>query len=123
MEEIRLKFGNNIRKFRKLKNLSIESLAEKSNLNPKYLGSVERAESNISFDNIINLSKALDIEPSELFIFNENINLDLYYLILNLKKENIEHILELLKLINNDSEQNLHLYKEMIKLIQENLKL
>lgn len=64
MNNIKLQFGKNLKNARYLKKLSQESLAEKSNLHRTYIGSVERGERNISLENIIILSRALDLPPA-----------------------------------------------------------
>jgi len=59
-------FGNNVKKARKNKFLSQEELAELCSLHRTYIGSVERGERNISLENIVIISRALDISLSEL---------------------------------------------------------
>ena len=49
--------GSSIRDARKKKGLTQEELAEKADVNPKFLGKVERAETNIS---LVMLSKVCD---------------------------------------------------------------
>jgi len=56
----------NIRKLRHAKGLSQEALAEIAGLHRTYVGSVERAERNISIDSIENLAKALGVSPADL---------------------------------------------------------
>lgn len=43
-----------------------EKLAEKADLHPNYLGSVERGERNIALENIIAIAKALGCSPKDL---------------------------------------------------------
>lgn len=43
-----------------------EELAERAELHPTYVGSVERGERNISLENIIALSRALSCSPKDL---------------------------------------------------------
>lgn len=43
-----------------------EELAEKADLHPTYVGSVERGERNIAIENIIALAKALGCSPKDL---------------------------------------------------------
>lgn len=51
----------NIKKYRKMHNLSQEELAYKSGLHRTYISSVERCERNISIDAIEKLANALQI--------------------------------------------------------------
>lgn len=45
-----------------------EELAEKADLHPTYVGSVERGERNIALENIVAITKkALECHPGELF--------------------------------------------------------
>jgi transcriptional regulator with XRE-family HTH domain len=43
-----------------------EELAEKAELHPTYLGSVERGERNIALENIIAIAKGLGCSPKDL---------------------------------------------------------
>jgi transcriptional regulator with XRE-family HTH domain len=52
-------FAENLRKARRMKGLSQEHLAELANLHRTYVGSVERAERNVSIDNMERLASAL----------------------------------------------------------------
>jgi len=54
-------FAENLRKARLAKKLSQEQLAELANLHRTYVGSVERAERNVSIDNIERLAMALGV--------------------------------------------------------------
>ncbi len=66
-KEILIKFGNNVRKYRKEKGLSQEELSFKAELHRTYIGMIERAEKNITLINIGKIAKALDIEIKDLF--------------------------------------------------------
>ena len=54
-------FAENLRKARQAKKLSQEDLAELANLHRTYVGSVERAERNVSIDNMERLAVALGV--------------------------------------------------------------
>jgi transcriptional regulator with XRE-family HTH domain len=54
-------FAENLRKARLVKKLSQEDLAELSGLHRTYVGSVERAERNVSIDNMERLSAAVGV--------------------------------------------------------------
>lgn len=72
MANLRRLFGNRIREFRKANKLSQQGLAAKAGLHYTYVDSVERGESNISFDNIVKIADALEIPVNELFAFPVN---------------------------------------------------
>ena len=59
-------FAENLRKARLAKGLSQEDLAELAGLHRTYVGSVERAERNISIDNMERLAAALDASLTSL---------------------------------------------------------
>ena len=61
------RLGESIRRGRKFLNLSQEDFAEACGLHRTYIGQVERGEINISLANILRISRALKIEPSDLF--------------------------------------------------------
>jgi transcriptional regulator with XRE-family HTH domain len=60
------KFGEQVRKLRKVRDLSQEDLAELAGLHPNYIGGIERGERNLALLNILRLAKALGVSPSEL---------------------------------------------------------
>jgi transcriptional regulator with XRE-family HTH domain len=62
----RIEFGRQMRRRRYELDLSIEQLAEKAELHPNYVGSVERGERNIALENIIALAKALGCSARDL---------------------------------------------------------
>jgi transcriptional regulator with XRE-family HTH domain len=61
-------FAENLRKYRRQKNLSQENLADMAGLHRTYVGSVERGERNISIDNIERLANALECSIAELLV-------------------------------------------------------
>ena len=54
-------FADSLRKARLAKGLSQEDLAESADLHRTYVGSVERAERNVSIDNMEKLAKAVGV--------------------------------------------------------------
>jgi transcriptional regulator with XRE-family HTH domain len=59
-------FAAHLRRARLAKELSQEDLAELAGLHRTYVGSVERAERNVSIDNMERLAKALGCPMSQL---------------------------------------------------------
>ena len=62
----RIIFAENLRKARLAKKLSQENLAELSGLHRTYVGSVERAERNVSIENMERLSLAVSVSLPDL---------------------------------------------------------
>lgn len=65
--EISIQFGNKVREIRIQKGLSQEHLAELANVHRTYIGMIERAEKNITLNNIEKIANALNINIKELF--------------------------------------------------------
>ena len=63
---VRKAFGLKVRMRRFEIGITQEELAEKADLHPTYVGSVERGERNIAIENIIALAKALGCSPKDL---------------------------------------------------------
>ncbi len=66
LKSARQRFADNMRIARLKMRLSQDELAERSGLHRTYVGSVERAERNISIDNMEAIANALDLELAEL---------------------------------------------------------
>ncbi|KKT06582.1 MAG: Protein containing Helix-turn-helix type 3 domain protein [Parcubacteria group bacterium GW2011_GWA2_43_17] len=60
------KFGEKVREERLKQNLSQEELATKAGVHRTYIGMIERAEKNITLENIEKIAKALGLKPAEL---------------------------------------------------------
>ncbi|MBM3251109.1 MAG: helix-turn-helix transcriptional regulator [Candidatus Nealsonbacteria bacterium] len=65
--EILIKFGNKVRKERNKLGLSQEELASKAGVHRTYIGMIERAEKNITLENIEKVAKALNLKLSDFF--------------------------------------------------------
>ena len=65
MDDILKLFGNNIRRYRKEKNISQEKLAELTDLHRTYISDIERSKRSISLQKI---AEALEIEVYKLFM-------------------------------------------------------
>lgn len=64
---ILIKFGKKVREERLKQNLSQEQLASKADVHRTYIGMIERAEKNITLENIEKIAKALSLNLSDLF--------------------------------------------------------
>ncbi len=67
--EISIKFGERMRKLRTKKHLSQEELADLAHVHRTYIGTIERAEKNITLVNIEKIAKALEVGINELLTF------------------------------------------------------
>lgn len=70
--EILKKFGERVRQYRKLKDISQEELAHRASLHRTYIGMIERAEKNITLLNIEKIANALEVPISKLCDFNDD---------------------------------------------------
>ena len=61
------KFGEKIREERHKQGLSQEELASRAGVHRTYIGMLERAEKNITLENIEKVAKALGLKISEFF--------------------------------------------------------
>lgn len=66
--DVQVRFAMNMRRIRKSKALTQEKVAERAELHPNYISSVERGERNISLQNIEKIAIALEVEMSELVV-------------------------------------------------------
>lgn len=98
MEKHLVALGKRIAYLRNKKGYTQEKLAELVSYSTNHIGKLESARTNPSFELLVNLSKALDVELSELFNFSEYKELDF------IKKE-------IVNLINSDTEKTKQLYK------------
>lgn len=66
-KEILVKFGNRIRDERLKQGLSQEKLASRAGVHRTYIGMIERAEKNITLENIEKIAKALNLSIFDIF--------------------------------------------------------
>jgi len=67
--EVLIKFGNRVRAERAGLGLSQEELASRAKVHRTYIGMIERAEKNITLENIEKVANALDISIKDLLDF------------------------------------------------------
>lgn len=65
-KDILIKFGQKVREERSKIGLSQEKLAERAGVHRTYIGMIERAEKNITLENIEKIAKALEISLDKL---------------------------------------------------------
>ena len=80
-----------IRELRRVNSLSQEQLAEKANLHPTFIGSIERAEKNPTITSLEKIAKALNVTIPELLTFGD------VKLIANADKKTINQAITILK--------------------------
>jgi transcriptional regulator with XRE-family HTH domain len=60
-------FGSNLKKIRKRKGLSLRALSYECSIDFSDIGKIERGEINVTLLTIVQLAKALEVPPGELF--------------------------------------------------------
>jgi transcriptional regulator with XRE-family HTH domain len=66
-KEVLIKFGQKVREERLCLGLSQEELASRAGVHRTYIGMIERAEKNITLENIEKIAKALKIKIADFF--------------------------------------------------------
>mgnify|MGYP001611726056 CR=1 FL=1 len=66
--EILIKFGKNVREERTKLDLSQEELASRAGVHRTYIGMIERAEKNITLENIQKVCRALNLRVGNFFV-------------------------------------------------------
>ena len=61
------RLGERIRELRKERGLSQEGLANLTNIDRGYMGTIERGERNITLKKLFDICDALNVQPSEVF--------------------------------------------------------
>jgi transcriptional regulator with XRE-family HTH domain len=67
MEDVRIRFGKELRRRRERLRVSQEEFADLCGLDRTYVGGIERGERNVSLLNIERLARAFRISMAELF--------------------------------------------------------
>jgi transcriptional regulator with XRE-family HTH domain len=66
-KNILIKFGSRVKELRKEQGLSQEELAHSAGLHRTYIGMIERAEKNLTLNNIEKIANALEVDITEFF--------------------------------------------------------
>jgi len=95
MESDLIKFGRKISKLRQKRGLTQEKLAELIQYSPNHISKIESGRTYPSFELIINIAKALNVDTQELFNYNEpkssnEIKKELYTVINNISSRDLE---------------------------------
>jgi transcriptional regulator with XRE-family HTH domain len=69
----RIFLGRRIRAIRKAKGWTQEQLGSKADISYKFIGEIERGQQNPSFDTLVKIADALEIELFDLFRFEPDI--------------------------------------------------
>lgn len=68
-EQYLLDFGSNLYSLRRAQNMSYREMAQRCNIDFSDISKIEKGKVNIQLTTVLELSKALNIKPSELFTF------------------------------------------------------
>lgn len=88
--ELRSVFSSNIKKYRRLKNLTQMALAEKADISVSYLCALEAGDKWGTPETIVKLTTSLNISPHQLFLPEVPLDIELYRTELNLLSEQLK---------------------------------
>jgi XRE family transcriptional regulator, regulator of sulfur utilization len=97
-----LAFGREVRRRRSTLGLTLEQLAERSDLTPNYIGSVENGRRDPSLSTVLALAKGLGVKPAELLGGEEHLSprpTEAAMLLETLPAELQQGVLELLRVL------------------------
>jgi transcriptional regulator with XRE-family HTH domain len=99
----RKRLGRRLQRLRRLRGLTQEQLAERIDINPKYLSSVERGEENPTLDLFLRLAEGLQVELPALFQYaqegesRERLRQRVERLIVDLSEEELRRVVRVLE--------------------------
>jgi transcriptional regulator with XRE-family HTH domain len=99
----RKRLGRRLQRLRRLRGLTQEQLAERIDINPKYLSSVERGEENPTLDLFLRLAEGLQVELPALFQYaqegesRERLRQRVERLIVDLSEEELRRVVWVLE--------------------------
>jgi transcriptional regulator with XRE-family HTH domain len=105
MDDLSFAIGRNMRKYRKLKGLTLEQLAEALNTETNYLGQCERGERRFSLDKLVDLIKYFGVTANDIIALPKS------------KKhgENNGYMREITELLGNCTDNQLAVVLNMLK--------
>lgn len=66
-----MKIGNKILKIRELKNITAKDMADRLNLTPSGYNKIEREESSITMERLLEIANIFEMKPEDLLTFDE----------------------------------------------------
>ena len=99
----RKRLGRRLQRLRRLRGLTQEQLAERIDINPKYLSSVERGEENPTLDLFLRLAEGLQVELPALFQYaqegesRERLRQHVERLVADLSEEDLRRVVRVLE--------------------------
>ena len=115
MDELSFEIGKNIRKYRKLKGLTLEKLAEVLETETNYLGQCERGERRSSLDKLVDLIEYFGITANDI--------ISIHCTVEKRTKENNIYLQEINELLENCTDNQLavvlNILKESVPFIKE----
>lgn len=90
MKDYKLKFGKRLQEIRKMRKLTQLILAEKVEVDAKYISRIESGISSPSFEMITKFASALEVQPELLFKFPELKTKEELITIINQKLKNMD---------------------------------
>ncbi len=90
MKDYKLKFGKRLQEIRKMRKLTQLMLAEKVEVDAKYISRIESGISSPSFEMITKFASALEVQPELLFKFPELKTKEELITIINQKLKNMD---------------------------------
>ncbi len=72
-EKAKVFLGSRIRKLRNMKGWTQQELGNQADVNYKFLGEIERGQQNPSFNTLVKIAAALEVELPEIFRFEQEV--------------------------------------------------
>lgn len=108
------RIGNKIKKFRELKNLTQEHLAQEINMSVSGYSRIERDEVKVTIDKLEKISNVLGVKVEDLMRFDDSLVFNNYG---NATEQSFSY-----NQINNDVSKIEALYQEQIKILKDEIK-